>query len=129
MDGEEAVSHGSTFAKRQWQVLPATRTTGSPHPGKLRFALILHNPAVTGAIAGWRNSKVVRGVVGAATFRLSSQEFDEIGDALHQEVAVGWGARIPARCETGSNQAVKNILSHYQKDHEPIDQLVRRFRV
>jgi hypothetical protein len=34
-----------------------------------------------------RSAKQVAGVIGAATFRLSSREFEEIEEALKQEVA------------------------------------------
>ena len=54
----------------------------------MAIAWTLHNPAVTGAIVGMRNPKQVSGVIGAATFRLSSQEFNEIEEALQQEEAV-----------------------------------------
>jgi hypothetical protein len=35
-----------------------------------------------------RNPKQVSGVIGAGAFRLTSREFDEIGAALQQEVAL-----------------------------------------
>jgi aryl-alcohol dehydrogenase-like predicted oxidoreductase len=54
--------------------------------GEVAIAWTLHNPAVTGAIVGMRIPKQVAGVIGAATFRLSSQEFEEVGNALQQEV-------------------------------------------
>jgi aryl-alcohol dehydrogenase-like predicted oxidoreductase len=54
--------------------------------GEVAIAWTLHNPAVTGAIVGMRNPKQVAGVIGAASFRLASQEFEEVGDALQQEV-------------------------------------------
>jgi aryl-alcohol dehydrogenase-like predicted oxidoreductase len=56
--------------------------------GEVAIAWTLHNPAVTGAIVGMRNPKQVAGVIGAATFRITSREFEEIGDALHQELAM-----------------------------------------
>jgi aryl-alcohol dehydrogenase-like predicted oxidoreductase len=65
------------------------REIGTRHgrtPGEVAIAWTLHNPAVTGAIVGVRNPKQVAGVIGAATFRLSSREFEEIGKALQQEV-------------------------------------------
>jgi aryl-alcohol dehydrogenase-like predicted oxidoreductase len=55
--------------------------------GEVAIAWTLHNPAVTGAIVGMRNPKQVSGVIGAASFRLSSKEFEEIGEALQQEEA------------------------------------------
>jgi aryl-alcohol dehydrogenase-like predicted oxidoreductase len=56
--------------------------------GEVAIAWTLHNPAVTGAIVGMRNPKQVAGVIGAATFRLSTREFEEIEAALQQELAV-----------------------------------------
>jgi aryl-alcohol dehydrogenase-like predicted oxidoreductase len=56
--------------------------------GEVAIAWTLHNPAVSGAIVGMRNPKQVAGVIGAATFRLTSREFEEIGGALHQELAM-----------------------------------------
>ena len=56
--------------------------------GEIAIAWTLHNPAVTGAIVGMRNPTQVAGVIGAATFRLSSREFGEIGEALQQELAM-----------------------------------------
>ena len=55
--------------------------------GEVAIAWTLHNPAVTGAIVGVRNPKQVAGVIGAGSFRLSSKEFEEIEEALQQEVA------------------------------------------
>ncbi len=56
--------------------------------GEVSIAWTLHNPAVTGAIVGMRNPQQVAGVIGAATFRLASHEFEEIDEALQQEMAV-----------------------------------------
>ncbi|MFZ1138779.1 MAG: aldo/keto reductase [Candidatus Sulfotelmatobacter sp.] len=67
------------------------RELGATHgrtPGEVAIAWTLHNPAVAGAIVGMRNPKQVAGVIGAATFRLSSREFEEIKEALQQEVAM-----------------------------------------
>ncbi len=55
--------------------------------GQVAIAWTLHNPAVTGAIVGMRNPQQVAGVIGAGAFRLSSKEFEEIEEALQQEVA------------------------------------------
>jgi aryl-alcohol dehydrogenase-like predicted oxidoreductase len=46
----------------------------------------LHHPAITAAIVGGRNAKQVEGVIPAATFRLSEEEFLEIQDYLAQHV-------------------------------------------
>lgn len=55
--------------------------------GEVAIAWTLHNPAVTGAIVGMRNPKQVAGVIGAGSFRLAPKEFEEIEEALQQEVA------------------------------------------
>jgi len=46
--------------------------------GEVAIAWALRHPAVTAAIVGMRNSSQVDGVIGAADFRLSPQELDEI---------------------------------------------------
>jgi aryl-alcohol dehydrogenase-like predicted oxidoreductase len=50
------------------------------------IAWTLHNPAITAAIVGGRNAKQVEGVLPAATFRLSEDEFAEIGQFLAERV-------------------------------------------
>jgi aryl-alcohol dehydrogenase-like predicted oxidoreductase len=57
------------------------RTIGERHgrsPGEVAIAWVLRDPAVTAAIVGARRADQVRGVVGAAEFRLSRSELDEI---------------------------------------------------
>ncbi len=56
-------------------------------PGEVAIAWTLNNPAVTGAIVGFRSAKQVRGIIGAAEFRLSASEVLEIENALKEEVA------------------------------------------
>jgi aryl-alcohol dehydrogenase-like predicted oxidoreductase len=46
--------------------------------GVVAIAWTLHNPAITAAIVGGRSAKQVEGVLPAATFRLSEDEFAEI---------------------------------------------------
>jgi aryl-alcohol dehydrogenase-like predicted oxidoreductase len=46
--------------------------------GVVAIAWTLHNPAITAAIVGGRSAKQVEGVLPAATFRLSEEEFAEI---------------------------------------------------
>jgi aryl-alcohol dehydrogenase-like predicted oxidoreductase len=46
--------------------------------GEVAIAWTLRHPAVTGAIVGMRSAKQVDGVIGAADFRLSATEIDEI---------------------------------------------------
>jgi aryl-alcohol dehydrogenase-like predicted oxidoreductase len=50
-------------------------------PGETAIAWTLRQPAVTGAIVGARNARQVEGVLGAADFRLSSDEVREIEGA------------------------------------------------
>ena len=54
--------------------------------GVVAIAWTLHHPAVTAAIVGGRNAKQVEGVIPAATFRLSDEEFSEIQGYLAQHV-------------------------------------------
>ena len=56
-------------------------------PGEVAIAWTLNNPAVTGAIVGFRSAKQVSGIIGAAEFRLLPSEMSEIENALKQEVS------------------------------------------
>jgi aryl-alcohol dehydrogenase-like predicted oxidoreductase len=56
-------------------------------PGEVAIAWTLHNPAVTGAIVGFRSAKQVSGIIGAVEFQLIPSEMLEIEDALKQETA------------------------------------------
>lgn len=47
--------------------------------GVVAIAWTLHHPAITAAIVGGRNAKQVEGVLPAATFLLSDEEYAEIG--------------------------------------------------
>ena len=51
-------------------------------PGEVAIAWTLAHPAVTAAIVGFRSVKQVQGIVGAATFRLTASEMDEISSRL-----------------------------------------------
>jgi aryl-alcohol dehydrogenase-like predicted oxidoreductase len=67
------------------QVVELLRGIGQRHgrtPGEVAIAWTLHNPAVTGAIVGFRSPKQVAGIVGAGEFRLQAAELREIEDAL-----------------------------------------------
>jgi aryl-alcohol dehydrogenase-like predicted oxidoreductase len=55
-------------------------------PGVVAIAWTLHNPAITAAIVGGRSGQQVDGVLPAATFRLSADEFREIGNFLAERV-------------------------------------------
>ena len=66
------------------------REIGERHgrsPGEVAIAWTLNHPAVTGAIVGFRSPKQVEGIIGAASFRLTSSEIAEIEDRLKQERA------------------------------------------
>ncbi len=54
--------------------------------GVVAIAWTLHHPAITAAIVGGRNAEQVEGVIPAAAFRLSEEEFSEIQSYLAQHV-------------------------------------------
>jgi aryl-alcohol dehydrogenase-like predicted oxidoreductase len=54
--------------------------------GVVAIAWTLHHPAITAAIVGGRSAKQVEGVLPAASFRLSQEEFSEIQSYLAQHV-------------------------------------------
>jgi aryl-alcohol dehydrogenase-like predicted oxidoreductase len=51
------------------------------------IAWTLKNPAVTGAIVGFRSPKQLSGIVGADELLLSPAEMEEIEDAVRRERA------------------------------------------
>jgi aryl-alcohol dehydrogenase-like predicted oxidoreductase len=55
--------------------------------GVVAIAWTRHHSAITAAIVGGRNAKQVEGVIPAATFRLSDEEFSEIQSYLAQHVS------------------------------------------
>jgi len=66
---------------RNLKMVRLLRAIGRLHgrtPAEVAVAWVLHNPAVTGAIVGGRRPGQVRGVAGAAAFRLSPRELAEI---------------------------------------------------
>jgi len=66
---------------RNLRLVEFIRDIGGRHgrtPGEVAIAWVLRNPAVTAAIVGARRPDQVRGIVGAAEFRLSQAEIDEI---------------------------------------------------
>ena len=74
---------------RNLKLVRLLRAIGRLHartPAEVAVAWVLHNPAVTGAIVGARRPGQVRGVVGAAEFRLSPREVAEI-EAFFAKVA------------------------------------------
>jgi aryl-alcohol dehydrogenase-like predicted oxidoreductase len=72
---------------RNLELVELLRGIGKRHgvePGVVAVAWTLHNPAITAAIVGGRSAKQVEGVLPAATFRLSEEEFQEIGRFLSE---------------------------------------------
>jgi aryl-alcohol dehydrogenase-like predicted oxidoreductase len=68
---------------RNLKLVELLREIGSAHgrsPGEVAIAWTLRQPAVTAAIVGARNAKQVDGIIGAATFRLNSDEIARIED-------------------------------------------------
>lgn len=75
---------------RNLRVVERLRALGKRHdrsPGEVAIAWTLHHPAVTGAIVGFRNPKQVAGIIGAADFRLTQDEIDEIDAMVKKEDA------------------------------------------
>ena len=70
---------------RNLNLVEVLRGIGKRHgrtPGEVAIAWTLRRPEVTAAIVGMRSPKQVDGVVGAADFRLSAGEIEEIAKAL-----------------------------------------------
>lgn len=70
------------------ELVELLRSIGQRHnvqPGVVAIAWTLHHPAVTAAIVGGRSAKQVEGVLPAATFRLSEEEFAEIGHFIAEK--------------------------------------------
>jgi aryl-alcohol dehydrogenase-like predicted oxidoreductase len=66
---------------RNLELAELLRTIGQRHgrtPGEVAIAWTLRHPAVAAAIVGMRSAKQVEGVIGAADFRLSPEEVQEI---------------------------------------------------
>ena len=70
---------------RNLNLVERLREIGNRHgrtPGEVAIAWTLRRPEVTAAIVGMRSPKQVDGVIGAADFRLSASEIQEIANAL-----------------------------------------------
>jgi aryl-alcohol dehydrogenase-like predicted oxidoreductase len=66
---------------RNLELAELLRSIGRRHgraPGEVAIAWTLRHPAVTAAIVGMRSAGQVEGVIGAADFRLSAEEVQEI---------------------------------------------------
>jgi aryl-alcohol dehydrogenase-like predicted oxidoreductase len=75
---------------RNMRLVRLLRAIGNHHgrsPGEAAVAWVLRDPAVTGAIVGARRPDQVRGVVGAAEFRLNARELAEIEAFFAQAAA------------------------------------------
>jgi aryl-alcohol dehydrogenase-like predicted oxidoreductase len=75
---------------RNLQLVETLRSIGRRHtasPGEVAIAWTLKNPAVTGAIVGIRNAQQAKGIVGAASLKLTSDEVAEIEDRVVREAA------------------------------------------
>ncbi len=75
---------------RNLKMVERLREIGNRHgrtPGEVAIAWTLKNTTVTGAIVGFRSSKQVSGIIGAADFRLEPGDVAEIEDALKQTPA------------------------------------------
>jgi aryl-alcohol dehydrogenase-like predicted oxidoreductase len=85
-----AKNYQEPLLSRNLAVADFLATIGNRHgvsAGVVAIAWTLHHPAITAAIVGGRSAKQVEGVIPAATFRLSNQEFSEIQNYLTQHVA------------------------------------------
>jgi aryl-alcohol dehydrogenase-like predicted oxidoreductase len=75
---------------RNLELVELLRQIGERHgrsPGEVAIAWTLKHPAITAAIVGGRSAKQVEGIIGAAEFRLSPSELDEIESMLRSKVA------------------------------------------
>lgn len=84
---QRTVNFKEPLLTRNLNLVELMRGIGSRHgrtPGEVALAWVLRRPEVTGAIVGLRSPKQVDGVIGAADFRLSSAEIEEIAAFLNQ---------------------------------------------
>lgn len=73
---------------RNLELVELLKQIGERHgksSGEVAIAWTLRHPAITGAIVGGRSAKQVEGVVGAAEFRLSEGEINEIETFLNRK--------------------------------------------
>ena len=85
----KAKNYQEPLLSRNLAVADFLSTIGKKHnvsAGVVAIAWTLHHPAITAAIVGGRNAKQVEGVIPAATFRLSEEEFEEIQAYLAEHV-------------------------------------------
>jgi aryl-alcohol dehydrogenase-like predicted oxidoreductase len=70
------------------RLVEVLREIGKRHdrtPGEVAIAWVLKQPAVTGAIVGFRNPRQLQGICRASEFRLSADEVEEIQTAYQRE--------------------------------------------
>ena len=78
---KRALNFQEPHLSKNLALVEVLRKIGNQHgrtPGEVAIAWTLNNPAVTAAIVGMRNAAQVDGVIGAAEFRLSQAEIDEL---------------------------------------------------
>jgi aryl-alcohol dehydrogenase-like predicted oxidoreductase len=78
---KRALSFQEPHFSKNLALVDLLRNIGNRHgrtPGEVAIAWTLANPAVTAAIVGMRNAPQVDGVIGAADFRLSTAEIEEL---------------------------------------------------
>jgi aryl-alcohol dehydrogenase-like predicted oxidoreductase len=84
-----AKNYQEPLLSRNLAVADFLKQIGARHgvsAGVVAIAWTLHQPAITAAIVGGRNAKQVEGVIPAAGFRLSEEEFSQIQSYLAQHV-------------------------------------------
>ena len=81
----KAVEFNEPRLSRNLKLVELLRKIGSVHgvePGVVAVAWTLHHPAITAAIVGGRSPEQVNGLAPALSFRLSEDEFGQIGAFL-----------------------------------------------
>jgi aryl-alcohol dehydrogenase-like predicted oxidoreductase len=83
---QRTVNFKEPLLTRNLKLVELMREIGNRHggrtPGEVAIAWTLRRPEVTGAIVGLRSPKQVDGIIGAADFRLTPGEVDEIANFL-----------------------------------------------
>ncbi len=81
----KAVEFNEPRLSRNLRLVELLRRIGAAHevdPGVVAVAWTLHHPAITAAIVGGRSAEQVQGLSTALHFRLSADEFEQIGAFL-----------------------------------------------
>lgn len=84
---QRTVNFKEPLLTRNLNLVELMREIGKRHgrtPGEVAIAWTLRRPEVTGAIVGLRSARQVDGIAGAADFRLSTSEIDEIAKFLQE---------------------------------------------